>query len=316
MVALAAVVTCLAACSKPGFGEVLTVAGWAPDGSVVAATELSERPATLYSGAAGGKLRRVPFEYCQPDRILSTFPLSSGRVGLTVVCGEWGEVQLEAERNGLSAPRAVRFVSLEWSTGRVEQLAAIVADPGEAAVSIEDGVWSEPAGAAFVGYASGCPGIGRLDSDGNVQPLALTVPMPGGSVSLASELPPPGGSGCAAHALASRIAIIPNGQHLAFFAHRCDGWCTGVPEFDGEWFVVVHDLVRQTVRVLPGGFSSPHALALTDSGAIAVSARHGEKKACGCARTARIRIAASRRGSRKGCSSPPSSGPMVAEWSP
>ncbi|MET7399730.1 hypothetical protein ABZS66_40235 [Dactylosporangium sp. NPDC005572] len=237
----------------------------------MAATTLREHPAKLYSGAAGGKLRQHPFEYCQPDTIPSVFPLSGARVGLTVACGE---AQLEAERNGLSARDTVRLVSLELSTGRVEQLAAVVADPAEARVSIEDGVWSESAGAGFVGYSSGCSGIGRLDSGGGVRPLALTVPMPGGSVSLASDLPPPGGSGCAAHALARRPAITADGEHLAFFAHRCDGWCTGLPDFNGEWFVVVHDLVRQTVRVLPGGFSTPYALALTDSGAVAVSARH------------------------------------------
>jgi hypothetical protein len=273
---LAAVVTGLAACSGPlGSAGLLTSAGWAPDGSVVAATKAREHPAELWSGATGEKFRRRPFEYCAPDRVLSVFPLSGDRLGLTVVCGERSQVQREAERNGLSAPDTVRLVALELSSGHVEQLAAVRADPAEAAVSIEDGVWSEPARAAFVGYSSGCSGIGRLDSGGDVRPLALTVPLPGGSVSLAADLPPPGGSGCAARGLARRPAITANGQYLGFFARRCDGPCAGLPEFNGEWFVVIHDLVQQTVRVLPGGFSTPYALALTDSGAVAVSARHG-----------------------------------------
>ncbi|WP_432977672.1 hypothetical protein [Dactylosporangium sp. CA-233914] len=47
-----------------------------------------------------------------------------------------------------------------------------------------------------------------------------------------------------------------------------------MPEFNEDWFVVVHDLLRQTVRVLPGGFSTPYTLALTGSGTVAVSAQH------------------------------------------
>lgn len=184
-------------------------------------------------------------------------------MGLAVVCDQGDGSQ------------GVRLVALEPSSGRVEQLAAVTTAAAQARVVIEDGVWSEPAGAAFVEYASDCAGLGRLDGGGAVRPLDLTLPLPGGSVALAADLPPPGGSGCAAHALARRPAISPDGRSLAFFAHRCDGPCASLSEFNGEWFVVLHDLVRRTVRVLPGAFSSPYALALSDGGAVAVSAAHG-----------------------------------------
>lgn len=268
---LAAVTVGSAACSGPLGGEgVLTDAGWVSDGRVVAVTMILDHPDRLWLGAAGKRFRPLPFEYCRPEVILSVFPVSGGRVGLTAVCGE---------PDGGSVAGAVRLVALEPSTGRVEQLAVVGVDPAEARVSIDAGVWSGAAGAAFVEYGSDCQGIGRLGGDGAVRPLELTVPLPGGSVPLGSDLPPPGGSGCAAHALARRPAISADGGTLAFFARRCDGWCTGMPEFNGEWFVVVHDLVRQTVRVLPGGFSSPYAVALSDGGVVAVSAKRDGKAA-------------------------------------
>ncbi|MER7282985.1 hypothetical protein ABT369_52015 [Dactylosporangium sp. NPDC000244] len=175
----------LAGCSGPLGGEgVLTAAGWAPDGSIVAATHATDHPAKLWSGAPGEELRPLAFEYCQPAAILSVFRLSGDRLGLTVVCGEQDEAQLEAWRNGQSAQYSVRLVALQPSSGRVEQLAA---KPARVDVSIQDGVWSEAAGAGFVEYSNGCPGVGRLDAGGAVQPLALTVPLPGGSVSMSSE---------------------------------------------------------------------------------------------------------------------------------
>ncbi len=273
--ALAAAAVGLAGCLGPLGGDgVLTDVAWTAAG-VVAVTRVADHPGRLWWSTSGKPFRPLTFEYCRPELLVSVFPLASGRVGLTVVCGEPAEVPLPAQHNGWSPAGSLRLVALEPSDGRVAPLAAMVTDPAGIRLSVENGVWSEPAGAAFFGYTNDCFGVGRLDSAGKVRPLDLEVPLPGGCVSLASDLPPAGGAGCAAHALARRLTISGNGESLAFFVHRCDGQCTGRSEFDGEWFVVVHDLLRQTVRVLPGSFSSPYAVALSDSGVVAVSARHG-----------------------------------------
>jgi hypothetical protein len=243
-----------AACQGPlGSADRVTAVGWTPAGQVLVATETHERPAKLWAARPHGKLRPIPFDFCDPINVLSVFPVSSGRVGLTVWC---------------SQPDEVRLVSMDPSSGRVE--------PFVGSPVINDGVWSEATGTGFVDYGTGkCYGVGEVSVDG-VQPVALTVVTPTGTVSLASDLPPPGGSGCTAHALARRPTIAENGRYLAFFLHTCDDWCTGEREFDEDWRVVVQDRSTGRIDVSSPRFRTPHDLAVSNDGALAISARYND----------------------------------------
>jgi hypothetical protein len=213
---------------------------------MVVATSEYERPAKLWVDR-----RRVAFDFCDPVQVLTVFRLPSGRVGLTVWCAE---------------PVDVRLVALDLATGNVEQLTAA---PG-----IDDGAWFEPTGTGLVAYSSGnCQGVGEIDREGVVRPLALTVD----TVSLATAFPPPGysrHSSCVARAVARRPAAAANGRYVAFFLHVCAGTCTGDREFDEDWLVVVHDRGSGRVTVSPRRFRQPHGLAVSDDGAVAISARY------------------------------------------
>jgi hypothetical protein len=226
--------------------DSVTAVGWAADGQLVVARAADDWPATLWMAAPGEDLARVEFSHCEPIQVWSVLRLSAGQVALTVWCAE---------------PPETRIVRLGLTSGGVEVLAA--------AVGITGGSWSHTAGVGFVEYRAGqCHAVGEVDRGGVVRPLALAV----ASMPLAAWFPQPGASSCAARALARRAAVAAGGRFWAFFLHACDVLCAGDGEFAGAWKVIVQDRVTGWVSVSASTFTTPHGLAVSDDGAVAVSA--------------------------------------------
>jgi hypothetical protein len=251
------------ACGGPlGSQDRTTAVAYVPDGRMLVATKTYERPAKLWLAKPGDDLRAMAFAHCNPVMVLSMFSLSSGRVGLTVWCAE---------------PEQVQLVALDLATGQVTVLAA--------APSISESAWLERADLGVVEYASGlhssgrgrCQGVGEVDGVGTIRPLRLTVALPTGPVSLATALPQPGASDCAARALARHPAVAANERYTAFFLHPCADGCAGTDqEYRDEWHVIVHDRTSGSSTVSPHRFGDPHGLAVTDDGALAISASYND----------------------------------------
>ncbi|WP_330186102.1 hypothetical protein KZZ52_35950 [Dactylosporangium sp. AC04546] len=226
-------------------------AGWTSDGDVLLVTDRFDEDAKLWTGRPGGRLREVSLgAVCYAANVMTVFPLPSPRIGLAVSCG--------------GNNPGVMFASFDPQTGGAEPMASVSTAGLVPMSSYYGGAWSESNRSAFIGYMTvGCYGVGTV-VDGQVRPLDVTVPLPGGAVALASALPPADGPGCTARVLASSPSLSPHERYLSFFLHLCDPVCYGtmataeVPAgVDGESHVVVQDRVTGRVDVADARFSRP-----------------------------------------------------------
>jgi hypothetical protein len=193
--------------------------------------------------------------------VLSIFPMSAERIGLFVWCHESPEF---------------RLVALDLPTGLVTPLTN--------APRISTGVWLPQSGIGIVQYRTNrtsnddrCYGVGEVDTDGVIRPLHLTVLLPTNSVPLATTLPSPDATECTAHTLAQAPAVSANERYTAFLLHPCPDQCAGTEQdWQGEWFVVVHDRITGHSTASPHPFHRPYDLAVADDGALVISARYGD----------------------------------------
>ncbi|MET7400014.1 hypothetical protein ABZS66_41675 [Dactylosporangium sp. NPDC005572] len=225
---------------------------------------------TLWIGRPGGRLEGVPVGgVCSISMVTAVFPLPAPRIGLAVLCGG-------------NNPR-VMFASFDPNTRRAEPLASVSTARLVPMSNYFGAAWSESSRSAFIDYITvGCYGIGTV-VDGQVRPLDVTVPLPGGAVDLASALPPVDGPGCTARVLANGPSLSPDERYLAFFLHVCDPVCYGMMAtakgavgIGEEWRLVVQDRVTGRVDVAGVRYRRPHDVAVTDDGRLVINVRYGD----------------------------------------